>query len=240
MVLLSDFLTFLATGEFSNLALNRNRDGRIAESDYEKVMSHINLGMMDLHKRFKLREHEITLQADPAKTLYYLRPEHMAPDYQLGGEKYLLRPEDSDGNINLIKLLSVVDSDGTAYKLNNRHAVPAIMEAAFDTLRITGLTEAKIFTLNYKAYPTEIIVDDDLIVDEEYLEIPPALRTPLLYYVASRVYKPTGSNDSTANADKSNDYMNLYLVACQEYLLHGNDITDNDQKDPYDGTEGWV
>lgn len=239
MILLSELFEMLATGEFSNMALSRDHTGSIDEGEYSKVVNHINLGLVEIFKRFNLLQREVTIHADPSVSTYSIQPK-FAVDYNLVSlMKYLEKPDDYDGYFSVVKLLDIYDTDGTNYPMNDRHCEPAIMAMSHDTIKITGLEAATELCVIYQSWPTKIVVDDDLDPKEFNVSIPEIVVEALLYYVASRVYKPTGSNDSTANADKSAGYQQQYELACTKIGLYGLDTQDNDTRDKI--TEGdWA
>lgn len=239
MILLKDLFTMLATGEFSNISLSRNSTGSINESEYAKVIGHINLGLVEIYKRLRLMENEVTLHAVPEVTAYYLREDRIAPLAQISSQRYIERPENYEGLLNIIEITKVFDTIGNELTLNNRFATPAILQTSTDTLKITKLDVAQTFNVVYQAYPSEIILDDDFDPVNCVLPIPRTIVEALLFYVAYRVYKPTGANNSTANADKSASYQQQYELACQKLELYGLNIQDCDQDNTFT-SNGWV
>jgi hypothetical protein len=239
MILLKDIFTLLATGEFSNIALTKDKYDDLDESEYGKVIGHINLALVEIYKRFPIREEEVTLHATTDKEMYYLRPKHAAVLSRLNSNAYIEVPEGHDGYINIIEIKEVYGSDGVRIKLNNRYLTPHVRQMSEDTLKITGLTAADTFSILYQAHPSPIILDDDLNVANYMLNIPKTIVEALLYYVASRVYKPMGANNSTANADKSTGYQQQFELSCARLELLGlgivTDIDDDPEKFERDG-----
>jgi hypothetical protein len=243
MVILKDLFKLLATGEFSNINLSRDNTGSIKESEYEKVIGHINLGILEIYKRFKFLKEELTLHVNPSVEKYYLRSERITSLHNIDTTSYIERPVGADGDdqINIIEVTGVYASDGEEYVINNRLIIPAILQLSPDTIKITGLTTAEIMSVVYQAYPSKITTEGDYFDPEDYaVHIPEVIIEPLLYYVASRVYKPMGSNDSTANADKSVGYEQKYELACQKLDLYGLDPQYNDEDPDTFENEGWA
>ena len=239
MILLKDLFTLLATGEFSNIALQRDRTGNINEAEYEKILGHINLGLVEIYKRFRFLEEELTLHADPSVTTYYLQPARLAALANISTNLYIEQPPDHDGQINIIEIKAVFDENEVPLRLNNRLTIPAIRQIAPDVLKITGLTAAQKLTVLFQAHPSKIILDDDLDPETYAVPISETIVEALLYYVASRVYKPMGANNSTVNADKSISYQQQYELACQKLQLFGLDIEAEDGSDTFTAN-GWV
>lgn len=239
MIPLKELFNLMATGEFSNIALSRTDTGSLHEQDYEKVIGHLNLGILEIYKRFKFLQNELTLHTDPRVNKYYLRTDRVAASHNMNLNTYIAEPEDEEGCLNIIEVTGVFNSAGDEYKMNNRFLTPSIVQMAPDILRIKGLETPEILTVAYQACPTEILLDDDFELEDVVVQIPKTILEALLYYVASRVYKPTGSNESTQNADKSASYQQQYELACQKLALYGLDTQDDDEPDNF--TErGWA
>jgi hypothetical protein len=239
MVDLKKLFNLLATGEFSNIALSREDSGAISEEDYDKVVGHLNLGIVEIYKRFEFLHNELKLHVDPSVETYYLRPERVADLHNITLKAYIERPEDGEGCLNIVKVTNVYDVDGNEYTINNRFKSPAIIQPAHDVLKITNLETAAVLSIVYQAYPDLINLSSDFDLDDHVLYIPEIIVEPLLYYIASRVYKPTGSNDSTANADKSAGYQQQYELACQKIGLFGLDPQHDNKPNDFE-EDGWV
>lgn len=241
MVSLNEIFTMLATGEFSNISLQRDDSGQIDESEYESVINHLNLGLTEIYKRFNFLNYEILLHVDPSVETYYLHPERVVPLAQISTTNYLQRPDDWDGYINIVEVKDVFDSDGEPYTLNNRLKTPAILQLAPDRLKITGVETAEIMSVLYQAFPAKIVLDDDLDITDTYISLPETAIEALLYYIAMRVYKPIGKNDSTAQADKSQSYQAQFELSCTRIEQFGLDI-DEDENDIDDRftEKGWA
>jgi len=56
MVILGDIFDLLANSEVLNTKLSRSPNGALDESEYVKVVGHLNLGLVELYKRFNLRQ----------------------------------------------------------------------------------------------------------------------------------------------------------------------------------------
>lgn len=239
MILLKDLFTLLATGEFSNIALSRNNTGGINESEYAKIVGHINLGLVELYKRFRLMNNELVLHVSPTTMTYYLREDRMVPAHQISSSRYIERPDDLEGCLNIVEITGAFDADGNELTINNRFKTPAIVQSSTDTLKISKLTEAQTISITYQAFPSKIVLDADFDPEACVLPIPDTIIEALLYYIASRVYKPTGANNSTANADKSAGYQQQYELSCQKLELFGLGIQDDDSSNTFE-EKGWA
>jgi hypothetical protein len=104
MVLLKDLFDMLATGEFSNISLSRNNTGSINESEYAKVINHLNVGLVEIYKRLRLMENEVALHVTPTVTDYFLRENRIASLDQISTSRYIERPSNYEGLLNFIEI----------------------------------------------------------------------------------------------------------------------------------------
>jgi hypothetical protein len=239
MVLLKDLFMTLATGEFSNLSFNTELAGNTIAASHHKIVDHLNLGLIEIYKRFRFLEGELRLHVDPTVSMYYLREDRLASLDNISTSRYIERPTDYEGFLNILELTGVFDEAGTELKINKRSVAPVIRQMAPDVLKITKLDSAQILELVYQASPSRIVLDADTDLTTAAVAIPDTIIEPLLFYVASRVFKPVGANNSTAQADKSASYQQQYELACQKLTLLGLDFHDNDQDDHFTA-DGWV
>ena len=239
MVILSDLFDLLATGELANTNLSKTPTGNLSEKEYNKVIGHLNLGILELHKRFRLMVKELTLHALPSVQEYYLHPKRVSSINNMGKNAYIQETGDNNKALNIVKVLDAYDSIGDNITINNRHSVPSIRTISNDILKITKLDAAMIISIEYQAYPDKIVIEDDFDPSEYTVYIPEFIIEPLLFYVASRIYKPMGANDSTANADKSVSYQQQYELACQKIDVYGLDPQNNDNENTFED-DGWA
>jgi len=239
MIPLKDIFSLLATGEFSNLAIGKDHRGNIDEAEYGKIIRHINLAVIEIYKRFKFLEDEVILHAFPSISKYYLRPSYMVSADRINERTYIERIGDYN-SINIIEIKDIYDEQEKKVTLNNRFCVPYIKQLSDDTLKITGLSKRTKFSVVFQAYPQLIILNDSFNLDIYHLNIPTTIVEAILYYVAARVYKPIGANNSTEGADKSSSYDHKYELSCQKIEHYGLDIDDDNKDINKFHKQGWV
>lgn len=240
MVPLKDLFSLLATGEFANVALTKDLRGNIDQTEYGKLINHINLAIIELYKRFKFLEEELVVCASPEVLTYHLRSEYTALPGNTTPTLYIEHPAGANGPIQLIEIKDVLDEDATSLVMNNRSCEPYIKQQSMDTLRITGLTEAQRLSVVFQAYPTLPVLNDSFVLSACMLDIPSTIIEPIIYFTAARVFKPIGANNSTANADKSNVYQQQYELACQKIDLYGLTTEDDGKDTERFQRQGWV
>ncbi len=240
MIILQDVFDTLAHGELSNIFLRNNTHATLEESQYKRVVSHINMGLMELYKRFNLRESSLTLHTHKDVTTYYLRANRVGDLYEMGSEHYILS-QDTDVCVegDLLEIIEILDSDGVIMPFNDKSQKNPIKTLAFDILQLTPADPADILTVNYKAGHPKIDVSYNFDPTDIELELPPVLLEPLLAYVAFRVYKPMGANSSAEDADKSIAYQRDYELSCQKIDTFGLDMQQNNTSENFE-RNGWA
>jgi hypothetical protein len=247
-MILQELFNTLSTGALANTTFS-GTDGLLKETYHSKIINQVNLGVIELYKRFKLLENELTLHVTPNTRRYYLRADRVAPVTDITDELYIEEVLDVDGFLNIIEVLSAYDSNGTEIRMNYTSSVslydpdyapevPTIKQIAPDILQITDIVSPQIVSIVYQSYPNKIVADDTDPEDYE-LNIPDTIVDPLLLFIAAKVFKPMGANDSTANADKSSSYEQQYELACQKLMLYGLAVQDTTERDIFK-SNGWV
>ena len=245
MIILQDVFSMLTNGAYANTAFS-GTDNVMKEVHYNKVINLINLGVIEIYKRFKFLENELVLHVMPETTRYYLRASRVAPISQMSEHLYIEESPDTNGFLNIIKITGAFNSSGVELRINYPHVynptdttTPTIIEVAPDVLQVTNILSAQTIGIVYQAYPTKIPIADFIDPETYELDIPDIIIDPLLLYIAAKTFKPMGSNDSTANADKSAGYEQQYELACQKLAMYGLPMHDTTERDTFDDN-GWV
>lgn len=241
MILLTDLFQMLAEGEFATLSLADKETGTIPHKHWEKVIKYLNRGIVEIHKRVNLFQREITLYALPTVEIYQLRIQRLATSVGRISEKtYFLKPDDFTGQLNIVEIKAVFDGDDNELFLNDRYQAVSFQQLAFDTLMVKGVTTQTPYQVSYQSYPDLIVMGDAFDLDTYVVNIPDTITEALLNYVASKVYRPTGTNDATANADKSNIYQSQYELAMAYLADLGLNLQDNDSPGGKFENQGWT
>jgi hypothetical protein len=230
MIILQDLFDTLAYGELSNLALGNSSTGSIVESEYPKIVSHINLGLMELYKRFPLKKGELKVIQQTNVDTYYLRSEFVG--------EYI---EDNDNNPfedDIIKVDAVFNEIGDELPLNNSHNINSVFTPAFDILKMVPSDPVQTVSVVYQARYPKIVVYPQFNPSHIELYIPDFIVEPLISYVAARIYKGMIALEGEANPNTS--YMQQYELACKKIELYGLSANNNDSRDNKFISNGWV
>jgi hypothetical protein len=239
----------LTYGELSQLAIGGRDTGAIAPENYNKVVAHINLGLMALYKRFQLKEGNIIVELQPDRLVYPLTSRYaVSSRSSREAVRYIKDSAAAPFKDDLLKVKRVTGTSGVEFPLNDLgdpyniqtptlgtivvpQAIVTPSAELDEQLRTTTLKVA------YQASHPLIITDDgDLDLDVVDIELPYTHLEPLLLFVASRVHTPAGMINE---ANMGNTYYQRYELACQE-LETKNLTVDQGSNEDRATRNGWV
>ena len=174
-MLISDVITDAKYGELQQLAI---------KNDDDAVISFINLGLLELYKRFNLRTEEAIITLDSNTTIYTLDP--------------ALPNIDMLSDCDLMYIINAYNEAGELIEINNEDDDLSILTPTYNTVQIPNPADGTYISIFYAAGPTRVT---DL---SDTLKLPPALYEALLHYVG---YRGHGSVDGNINTENNTHYM---------------------------------
>jgi hypothetical protein len=240
MILLQEIFDTLATGEFSHIKLGNSLQGTITEADYPKMVAAVNLGLLDLHKKFPLRKGEFIVHQHPAVTNYYLRKEHAASLSEMGAELYIEIGEEDSFPQDFLHVSSLWQADGVEIPLNDpAQKTLGGFTPSFDTLKMIPRQPPIAVHVEYRARYPQIVITESFAPEKVQLHIPDFIVEPLLYFVASRVFRGIASKATEGETTSAITYHTLYRTACLE-IQHLGLVTPDDSASEQFSNHGWV
>ena len=162
--------------------------------DDATLITFINLGLVEIYKRFILKTGEAIITLVDGKTIYSL--DGTDPDVDMGGQEfmYLIAAygeslDDADYTDDDIILPINVEDD--AYSINT---------ISYNQVQVPLITVGARISLIYGAKPTKVTA---LTLDAE-LDIPDQYVEPLLHYIG---YRGHGAMDGNIQAESNTHYM---------------------------------
>lgn len=220
-MLLSDIFEHLTYGELSTLEIGGLKTGgEIAVSNYPQVISFINLGLVDLYKKFLISEKNVVLELFDHITEYNLKYEHAQsnPDpidpeitryiADTGFEK----PFEED----VLQIHSAYDVNFEEIPLNDMNQRASIFTISDDIVQIPYPGQGTFIDLIYHAYPvkTPLNTTDP---DTYEVRLPLQFLAALLAYVGYRAHIALPAGD----ASKASEHFARYTGMCNEIRLLG-------------------
>ena len=188
-MLVSEAVTLLKHAELKQLAVRNDPDA---------ILGFINLGVLELHKRFPLWESEAGITQTTGVLLYSLDGED--PNVQICM---------ADHDIQMIQ--EVYDEDDNPYEINNDKDPDSLYTPQPHKLRLPSVVQGYRMSVVYKATPKF------LKKDTETVPLPPQFIEALFLYVA---YKAHISIKSGVK-DENNTHFIRFESSCNRITLEG-------------------
>lgn len=240
MITLQEIFDTLATGEFSHIKLGNSALGSIDAENYPKIVNALNLGLLDLHKRFPLRSGEMIVHQYPGVTKYELREEHAATADMMDEYFYIELGEDESWSDDFIAVENLWEADGTEVPLNDsRYPDTGGFTPSFDILKMTPRSPAIPVHVTYRAKYPKITITESFDPENIFLHIPDYIEEPLLFFIASRIFRGISSKASEGETTSAHTYATLYRTACLEITNQGLVTGDENAGDQFKNN-GWV
>lgn len=236
---LSEIFDQLSYGELAQMEWGG--DPRIVGADFARVASAVNLGLTDLHKRFRLKTGQVGLALQLTQTRYCLSYDYATSNpavLPVGTVKYVVDDDDPIQD-DILKIERIFDKDDKIVPLNDEADEDSVKTVDYRTLVLPEAPEETgiVYQVHYRKNHVKLTSDD--WDDPEWCEIslPDTHLEALLLYVASRLLTPLGASAS-GNHD-GNNYMIKYEQAVQ-MLMDGGMYLDREYTHPKFATRGWV
>lgn len=211
-MLLSDIFDTLAYGELSALALASG--GEIAREDMPKLVNHINRGVLELHKRFSLKRDTFTFTTEVGVLRYQL--DKLCPNI-IEVLRVFGHSEHPPKDEEIVKV--------SHFKYMNPEIPLCYLMVSPTIIRFNKTANVLTdFTVEYKATPARIKVDDFDTFDPTKVEVdlPMTHLEALSLFIASRVIAPIANN--LGSPQENMNYQAMYEQACQALTVQGLDV----------------
>jgi hypothetical protein len=241
-MLIQQVFDALKYGELSQLAIASQLD-----AEYPKLLSHMQLGLTSLHKRFNLKQGALRLVLQPGQTSYALTRVYAVSNTRSRAPvRYL---EDSvrwPFMDDLLKVESVKTDAGETLPLNEEGnewsvitpkdtllEIPALLAAQGNDLPDWAKTTK--LHLVYRANHPKIDVEN-FDIEFTQIDLPESHLEPLLYFIAARVHAPVGAGNE---GQVGMNWTARYEAACRELEGQGLQI-DKGGENTRLARNGWV
>lgn len=231
-MLLQEVLQRLCEGEFSDVNYGYIVDDGPLSEHHGKLVRHIDMALLELHKRFSLRLKEIDILQFEGITTYELSTKYaVSNDLSLVTNKYVLDSYDTPFiTKEFLKVDSIRDDMHNPIPLNNAEKHGSMFSTTFNTLRVTRPKDGCKFTVSYRAALANLSAQ--LPASEVEVELPYSHLEALLFYVASRATAAT-------SPEISNNYIMKFEASCAMLSRLNLNIEDNTDATRFQNN-GWI
>jgi len=208
----------LSYGEFAQLSVgNPEGEGEfgVTPETRHRLVSHINLGLTELHKRFLLRE---------GRAQIYVVP---------GLRDYMVAADD------ILKIERVI-AEGQELLINDLDNPDAVQTTGYRSLHLPIGVVSPVLDVVYRAdHP--VLSARDAAQDPARIEVdlPRTHLEALLYFVASRILNPMGASGGRSEFHEGNNYTAKFEQACRILENGGYRISQEAEHSKFQ-RGGWV
>ena len=222
---LNELFDQLTYGELSQLEYGGVDDEGITKEDHKRIIPHINLALTELHKRFLIREEEVTIRCYDHIETYVLDTKYAATNTDSTEKyKYIHDTIFEPFVDNVLKIEKVFNEDGQELFLNE--ADPYVIQTErgnvsrrsvsvhtpnYRTIQIPYPMKENALVVEYRANHEKVEVEG-LDPNTQEIKIPTYLMEAFLLYIASRVYSSLGGD----SAQEGMAYMAKFEASCKK------------------------
>ena len=233
-MLLSEIFDHLTQGEFAQLAIGIGDDGAVAPTDYPKLVSYLNMGMLELHKRFPISEKQVVIQQYDSITQYSLLYKYAESNTASSEDpKFIMDTVLSPFLEDVLTIEQVFNELGEEIPLNDMEEYTSYFTPSPTILQVPQPDSENATSILYRAAPVKVLVSG-LDPFTEEVAVPYQLLEALLFYIAYR-----GNNAIAAGSPTANSYQTKFENSCVTVdrfnLIH---VENNSNVKPE--REGWV
>jgi len=202
----NEVLTLAKAGELLQLS------PAIKDSN-DVLIGYLNLGMIELYKRFMLRTDEAIITLVDGKTIYKL--DGTDADVAMDGSMLYLIAAYGDGTD-----MSDYSTDDVRLPINEEDNLLSINTVSYNEVQVPLITPGAFISLIYVVKPDKVTA---LTLDAE-LDMPDQFVEPLLHYLG---YRAHGSMDGNIQTESNTHYMR-FEASCNRLKELGVGITPDD------------
>lgn len=242
-MLLSDLFEQLTIGEMSQLSMGGPNTHGVQPHDYHKIIPHINLGLIEIYKRFDLKLSEVVIQQYDQIQTYYLRSKYAVTNTtSTEPVKYIEDSVYQPFEDDVLRIEKVINEDGQELYLNQEDSAWSesktywtVHTPMFDAVQVPYPESANQMIVTYRASHAKIPVT---LKDPSTIEVhvPNALLEGLLFYIGGRVNVNRGTELSLAEGQTFMAKFEQSIQKVSELNLVNTIDTENRKLD----MNGWV
>jgi len=207
---LSELFNYISYGELANLYIGNPSDGVIRQQDYPKIISNINIALMEIYKQVPLRYDQVAIQQYSHIFEYKLDKKYsyaangLNPILPDGGRAYIIDSTYSPFLDNVIHITGVYTEVGQELPINDSKNINSINTPAPNIIQIPYPIDENALYVVYRAHPPKLNPNIASISGVE-VDIPSVVIEPLLAYLGYRAYiNDTGKPESMTYFNRFN------------------------------------
>ena len=208
-MLLQTVIDHLKTGEFYLENLGGNDEENISSNNINLIINNINLGLIDLYKRFNLSIKEIHLQQFAQIQKYTLSSKYALSNTSSDQTKYVIDTTDDPFLNDILLITNVYDEVGCELPLNDLNKPNSVFTPKYNVIQISCPKDENSNIILYRAAPEMLIPNCDF---KQEVPIPYTFLESLLLFIASRFKASRPTQESMI---ESNNYYQKYIASIE-------------------------
>lgn len=237
---LLDLLKDLSYGEFAQFKIGNlipgEKESEVDPTRYEQCMSHINLGLKEIYKRFFLSSREIYIQQYEEIATYVLSSKYAQTNIASAEPiKYIMDTVDAPFKDDVLKIEEVYDEAGNKLPMNDITEELSVFTPNYRSIQVPYPNNETTMAVQYRACHPRLEYTAGMDPEDIEIMLPNSLHEALLLYVAHR-YTSSISGDQGAEGI---DYYQKFERSCEMVRNEGLEV----QGEPGDwrfDQAGWV
>lgn len=227
-MLLSEVFSTLTYGELKQLSEGGKKEGGIFPKYSDEILSHLNIALTDLYRRFPIHEKELIIRTQAGKTTYKLET---AGTVSSGNpDAYIIDTVEEPFLNDVLRINAAFNAAGKELVLNDELEYDSIMLPSYNTLQITHSNGLEEFYFIYRVDPVDVVIPDGSTPSNVKVPLPDFLMQALCTYIASRVHKARGGDKGRQEAILAMQEYEKYCQEIEEKNLFNNSHTNQNQK----------
>jgi len=190
--------------------------GEIVESEQSAVTQYCNEALTRLHSRFILRENSVIVEMQEGRTNYPLLKKYAVQSYDPNevSEPFIMDLSGEPFDEDVIKILSVWDSDGDPRPLNDKDKWWSLFTPRPTVLQNSRPRKYEALSVVYQAKHPAVDCGEG---GNGVIELPDTLDAALDAYIAYKAFSTISSQEATV---KAAEMLQKYEDVCNEVIEH--------------------
>lgn len=239
MFTLNDLFEILHHGELRGIEEGGNFPdecgrvfGSIKVDDYPKIISHLNLALINLYTEFPLLEKELLLKQQANRTKYILSSKYAVSNPQ-ATTKYIIDSVEEPFTDDIIRINSIYNEYGLDIPLNDNVYCESIFTPSYNTIQVPNPQEGNLLAVMYRAKHPKIALNTEELTTP--ILLPECFWEAVAFYITSRIHASRASGQELSQLYLSRYYNRLADVRTRN--VFGTNVNNTNTKLV---SSGWV
>ena len=187
---IQDVFDQLSFGELYNVYVGGSGCKGVPVSDYPMILDHINLALVELHKRFPVKKNQLILIMYPDINRYILDKRYAESNTESTEPiKYISDSVDYPYNNDLLKIERILNEEGEELFMNTTNAYWSVQTPEYNIIYNKFPEEENSLLVEYRAKADKLLIPaGGLHPETTEIFLPDILNEALLNYVAYRTF----------------------------------------------------